>query len=163
ILIRVAELESQKDAQFVSVARGSTLPSLRIGVAGERVGRTDSYLGVSAGISIPLWGGSGTVKTAKAQKTATELRTRTIQTDIRVNQLELVRRAEQIRESLSHYESLRHIEEGIRLLSRSFELQQISVLEYFTQLAFYSQTRQEYLELELKLHQALAELTKYRL
>jgi len=160
---RVALLESQKSAQNVSVARGSTLPSLRVGVAGERIGPEDSFLGVSAGISIPLWGGSGTVKSARAQKIATDLRTRTIEADIRSSLLEQANTVKQLRQSLEQYGSLKEVKEGIRLLNQSFELQNISVLEYVTNLGFFYQVQKEYLELELRIHQYLAELTKFRL
>jgi len=161
--IQVAQLDNEKSVQNVVVTRRSALPSFSIGVGGERITATDSFLGVTAGIAIPLWGGKGTVQTAKAQQRAAELRAHTIQTEVELSFTEQVNTIHQLRESLAQYGSLRDVHEGTELLNKSFELKNVSVLEYFTNLAFFNQIEQEYLDLELKLNQALAELTKYRL
>lgn len=161
--IRTAQLENDKSRRNISVARGSTLPSFNIGIAGERLSASDSFLGPTIGMSIPLWGGSGQVKVAKAQQVAAELRSKTIQTDVESSLTELAGRARRLQESLEQYGSLKDVRTGIELLNKSFELKNISVLEYFTNLSFFFQIEREYLDLELEFNQTLAELTKFRL
>ena len=163
LFVRTAQLESDKSRRNVSIVRGASMPSFRVGVAGERITATDSFLGVTAGVSIPLWGGSGSVKIARAQHVATELRTQTLRADIESELVELAANARQLRENLVQYDSLRDVQESKTLLYKSFEQKHISVLDYITNLSFLSQIEQEYLGLELKLYRTLAELTKFRL
>lgn len=161
--LRSAALESQKSAREVSVARGGTLPSFSIGVVGERLSPTDNFLGVGAGLSIPLWGGAGKVKAARSQQLAAEYRERAVQTDVEANLTELGNSVLRLSESLRMYDELKDVQEAKRLLSASIEYQQIPLHEYYANLGFYTGIELEYLELEWQLYRALAELTKYRL
>lgn len=161
--VRAAQLESDKSSRNIAVQRGATLPSFSIGISGERLSPTDSFLGIMAGMSIPLWGGSGQVKTAKAQHTAAQLRSQTVESDVESELLALAHTAEQLAQSLTQYESVGEIGQAMSLLNKSFERQQISVLEYYTNMELYKQVELEFLDREFRFYEALAKLTSYQL
>lgn len=161
--IRAALLEADKSARNVSIQRGSTLPSISVGVAGERLSPTDSFLGVTTGISIPLWGGVDKVKAAKAQHRTARLRSENLRLETEAAIREKLTNVEQLKRSLAAYASLQEVEEGKRLLQKSFDLRSITVTNYLTDVQFYYDAEENYLSLELNLYKALAEILKYRL
>lgn len=163
VQLAAAQLEVDKSNRNVSVQRAATLPSISIGAAGERITPTDSYFGVTAGLSIPLWGGANKVKAAKAQKIATELKSESLMLDVQSALSEQVANVNQIRESFNSYGSLQEVREGKTLLSKSFNLQYIPMTNYLVDMEYYYGIEEEYLTLELNLYRAIAELTKFGL
>ncbi len=161
--IRTARLEADKSKANISIQRAETLPSFNIGVGGEQITAFDSFFGVMAGVSIPLWGGANKVKAAKAQNTAATLRALSAEVDTRLQIKDQVTRAEVARERFSEGVSLEDIREGIGLVTKDYELGNSSIVAYLGELLFYYDSESQWLTLEYEMYTALAEALKYRL
>jgi outer membrane protein TolC len=161
--IRAVRLEADKSRTNISIQRAETLPSFNVGVAGEQITAIDSFFGVTAGVSIPLWGGANKVKAAKARNIAVALRAQSTEVDTRLLLENTVARAEMARERFLEGVSLKNIHEGIALVAKDFELGNSSIVAYLGELLFYYENESQWLTLEYEMYVALAEALKHRL
>lgn len=160
--VRSAQLEAMKSEKNVAAVRGNTLPSFSVGVGGERTSKEDNFFGVTAGMSIPLWGGTNKVKSAKREQRASSMKSAIAQIETSSQIREQATGIGQMKESLGNY-SIESIREGRRLLQKNFSLGNMAITDYLNDIQFYLDAENDYLTLELELHKALAELLKYRL
>lgn len=146
----------------IDVSKALTLPKMEVGYHYQGIlGQT--YNGVHTGISLPLWESRNTVKLQKAKMTFAE----SALTD-HINEhyheiKQLYGRYESLKSIMEDYQKINNSVEPIRLLDKALAAGQISVLEYFVELNYYSTTFNSYLEIEKEYHEVVASLLKYKL
>lgn len=140
------------------VARAEALPQLTVGFQGEYI-RQNNYSGLSVGFTLPLWGNARQrVRQAQVQTVANELSLADAQQQLSqairqqyAQAQALQRTADELQEGLS-------LTSNDRLLRRSLELGQISLLDYLLEVSFYYSARTAQLEAERDAQLALSQL-----
>ncbi len=140
------------------LARTDGMPTLTVGFQGEYV-PSEKYSGLSLGFTLPLWGNSRKrVKSLRAETAARELdRDNVAQTQSYLLEQQygeatrLMANASQLTADLAGTSNA-------RLLQRSLEEGQISLLDYLLELTFYYSARTAQLEAERDAQLALASL-----
>ena len=146
----------------IEVSKALTLPKMEVGYHYQGIlGQT--YNGVHTGISLPLWESRNTVKLQKAKMSFAE----SALTD-HINEhyheiKQLYGRYESLKSIMEDYQKINNSVEPIRLLDKALAAGQISVLEYFVELNYYSTTFNSYLEIEKEYYEVVASLLKYKL
>ena len=146
----------------IDVSKALTLPKMEVGYHYQGIlGQT--YNGVHTGISLPLWESRNTVKLQKAKMSFAE----SALTD-HINEhyheiKQLYGRYESLKSIMEDYQKINNSVEPIRLLDKALAAGQISVLEYFVELNYYSTTFNSYLEIEKEYYEVVASLLKYKL
>lgn len=156
--IAAAQGAIQQSQAQERVARTDALPQLTVGFQGEYI-RENNYSGLSIGFTLPLWGNARQrVRQAKAE---TMSRTLSL-ADARQQIAQLVSKQYATAQALQHTGD--ELQEGLsltsndRLLRRSLELGQISLLDYLLEVSFYYSARTAQLEAERDAQLAIAEL-----
>ena len=161
---RLKTLEQQVRVQEerVRLAKALALPKLEVGYRYQGIlGQT--YQGVHAGVSIPLWERRNSVNTQQAysQYAQAELEAERLAHRQEVKQLYEEYRV--LLESLQGYRDVMARPGNLRLLEKALRLGEITAAEYFMELSFFYDTYDKYLELESDVHQRAAELLRYTL
>jgi outer membrane protein, heavy metal efflux system len=160
--LKTLEQQARVQEEQVKVAKALALPKLEGGYRYQSIlGQT--FQGIHAGISIPLWERRNTVNTQQAYSQYAQA-----QLDAeRVAHSQEVRRAYEeyqvLRESLHDYEELMAKPENLRLLDKALRLGEISAAQYFMELSFYYDAYDKYLELEAEAQLKAAELLRFLL
>lgn len=161
------ELQYLKQAQKVAdmqvkLARQNWLPELEIAYQGETE-PDGTYRGIRAGLSIPLWKEKKTVVHARAQVIFEKNRF-----DARITSI--LNETERLYGQTVEYAKIREeyrqtLEESanVNFLDKALRLGQMSVIEYFNELAFYYESIDAYLEIEKAYTRSLAKLEAYKL
>ncbi len=119
--------------------------------------------GFRIGMSIPLWENKNTVKKAKAQfEYATAVAEDKVQA-LKSALQQLYQQAQTLAESREEYRKILSDRQSIELLNKALNAGQISLVEYFTEIAVFYESRQNYLEVERDYFSALARLFQYKL
>lgn len=144
VMLAKSGYEQQQAA--LRLAKSEALPALTVGFQGEYV-KENNYSGLSVGFTLPLWGnGRRKVKQAEAELMVQQLNINdaTLQQTALVEQLysqavALQNTANELANNLQH-------NSNAKLLRRSLELGQISLLDYLLEISFYYTARTAQLE-----------------
>lgn len=154
--------QSEIAEREIRLTRSLTLPKFDIGYR-RNGGSGESMNGFRVGMSIPLWENKNTVKKAKAQfeyaTAAAEDKVQSLKSALQ----QLYRQAQTLAESREEYRKILSDRQSIELLNKALNAGQISLVEYFTEIAVFYESRQNYLEVERDYFSALARLFRYKL
>lgn len=148
---------AQSEAE-IKVAKAAAAPALTVGFQGEYI-KQNNYSGLSVGFSLPIWGNTRRrVKQAEAELMAKKLTAEDIylQQQAQLTQqyaatVSLQRTADTLKSDISRLNN-------DRILRRSLELGQTSLLDYLLELSFYYTARTAQLEAERDAQLALSAL-----
>lgn len=143
------------------VARNSWLPSLDISYIREmRPAETSN--GFEIGFSMPLWNNLRNVNKTKAYKTYAmwqmEKTNREVESSVMTNYEE----AQKLWEAIQVYD-INLVYDNIRLLNKTLEAKEISMIEYFMEINTLYETLETYNTLQNSYNKALAKMYKYKL
>jgi outer membrane protein TolC len=160
--INLLQKEEELALQKVKLNKQNSLPNLTAGFNYQGVANSN-YSGIYGGISIPLWSNRNKVKAAKASYNFQQINT-TSQTLKVYAQFEKQYNEYQI--LLSKFQEYQSTLNGLNsdaLLLKSYELGEISFMEYYLELKFYQDAVNAMVEMESQLHQQKAEILTYKL
>lgn len=146
----------------VKVTKNLQMPEFSVGYGSETVA-DEKFKGFIVGLSIPLWGSRNSIQQVKAESAFYNLN------KIAINEKRIAdtkiqfQRVNSLRENLESYETVLNSINSEELLSKSLELGEISIIEFFTEMFYYYEIYDDYLEVEKEYNQSLAELYKYKL
>ena len=155
--------EQQIAEQEVKVNRSLSLPKFDIGYKREGSSDGSAANGFVVGVSVPLFENKNTVKKAKAQAAFATASLEENQLNLRTALKQLYQQAELLKQSLDEYAKALRQQRNIQLLNKALEAGQISVIDYFTELATIYDSWQSYLDVEKAYHDTLAQLYQYKL
>ncbi len=156
------QMEEEIALANVKLNKQKGLPNLTAGFNYQGVANSN-YSGVYGGISIPLWSNRNKVKAAKASYNFQQLNTNSqvlrFYSDFekQYNEYEIL---------LSKFKEYQETLSGLNsdaLLLKSYELGEISFMEYYIELKFYQDAMNAMVEMERQLHQQKADILKYKL
>lgn len=139
----VAEAEAE-----VKLARAQQWPSFTVGFQGEYI-RQNNYSGLSLGLSLPLWGNKrAEVRRREAELLASRLDLADTQLTAGAQQELLAQKTRRLLQVADELHQGLLATSNSRLLQRSLELGQISLLEFLLETSFYYAARTAWLEAE---------------
>ncbi|RKZ58123.1 MAG: TolC family protein [Gammaproteobacteria bacterium] len=148
--------------QQIELSKTKALPNLTAGFNYQGVSGVN-YSGVYGGLSIPLWSSKNTVKAAEAhylyQQSYSDVQLLQVYAEFRkqYNAYQIL-----LRKFLEYQDTLGNLSSDALLL-QSYELGEISFMDYYIELQFYRQAYDAMLEMENQLHQLNAEILKHQL
>ena len=170
----IAEMENRDTARLylqqqavvsgkqVEVARALALPRFEVGYHYQAIlGQT--FSGVRLGMSIPLWEKRNRVRQRKAEQLAAEVRVDEHRVAHHAEMRQLHTTHLNTSTTLDEYRSVLDGMQGVALLDKALALGEMTTIEYFLETGYFYQAMDNYLEVEMDYHRALAELYKYRL
>jgi outer membrane protein, heavy metal efflux system len=161
-ILKVYEQEKEVLQQQIAVQKSLNLPKIEAGYHSQGI-LGQSYRGVHAGITVPLWENKNKVKAARASFDYATTNAETQRLAHRLENKQLYEQLEVRKNAMQEYNrvivSLRNTE----LLDKALRLGQITIIQYFLDQNYYFSTYDKYLQLELEYHKAVAELYKFSL
>jgi cobalt-zinc-cadmium efflux system outer membrane protein len=148
--------------QQIAVQRALNLPKIETGYHSQGI-LGQSYRGIHAGISIPLWENKNRLHAAKADL---EFLRMNAVAHVLSHRLENQAYYEQLAvrvKAMNGYQELLSTLNNRELLNKALALGQITIIQYFQDESYYFSAYDKYLQMELEYHQALARLFKYQL
>lgn len=160
--IALLEQEKQVAKQRLNVERNQLLPDITAGYNYQGVAG-DNYSGFYGGISIPLWSGRSKVKMAEAQINYQEQHKIDVITSLESDFISKMQRYQLLQNKFREYQLAMEGLNSEKLLLKSYELGEISFMDYYREVSFYRQAENRMLEIEKELQQLRAELFKHEL
>lgn len=154
-LYKLAELQIQESVKELSLAKSSRLPKFEAGYMSENVAG-ESFQGVTAGLSLPLWENASTVKTAKAEKISAELNLTAVSSDLQTKIQLLLQDQYQLEQSVRKYQFILEMTKQDELLTKALESGYINLTDYLYRLDFFFDSKLEFIELQEKYQLAKA-------
>jgi outer membrane protein TolC len=154
--------ESRAADKQVGISKAQGLPKLELGYRRN----TESGLlfnGVLVGFSIPLFENRNKVKTAKAQSLSLNYRKESAALQIESELAQSYKEAIALRASMDEYEKTFAAQSDLSLLKEALTGGEISMIEYFVEVAVVYQSKLNYLQLQNQYQKALAGIYKNRL
>jgi outer membrane protein, heavy metal efflux system len=146
----------------IEVQRALNLPKIETGYHSQGI-LGQSYRGIHAGISIPLWENKNRLHAAKA-----DLEYLRVNADAQVlshrleNQAYYQQLAVRVK-AMNDYLELLSTLNNRELLNKALAFGQITIIQYFQEESYYFSAYDKYLQMELEYQQAMARLFKYQL
>ncbi|MFC2137283.1 TolC family protein, partial [Bacteroidota bacterium] len=160
--LKMHEIENQIAELNIKINKQGWLPQFEAGYESETI-LDDTYSGIKAGMTIPLWQNKNKVKTAVVNKYMVYSKNEEVSFSL-LNDLERqFHQAEILKNTLVELEETLSSSSSFKHLSKALELGEISIIEYFNELAFYYEIMDEYIETEYQYYIALSKIYKYRL
>ena len=160
--LKVLEQQLAVEEEKVALARALALPKLEGGYRSQGIlGQT--YQGVHAGVSVPLWERRNTVKTQQAFSEYAQAQLEAERVAHRQEVKRFYEAYQALQGALENYQNLLGKSDNLRVLEKALRLGEISAVEYFMELSFYYEAYDKYLELEASSQQAAAQLLRFRL
>ena len=148
--------------QSIKVSRSLSLPKFDIGYH-HNGGSGEKMNGFRIGMSIPLWENRNTVKQAKAQAEYTAFNFEDNKQIVKATLQDLYLQAEALYVSCSEYAQTLSLQRNENILNKALEAGQISMIEYFVEIALLYDSIQNYLDVEKEYHNIVAQLMQYKL
>lgn len=148
--------------QSIKVSRSLSLPKFDIGYRHNR-GSGEKMNGFRIGMSIPLWENRNTVKQAKAQAEYTAFNFEDNKQIVKATLQDLYLQAEALYVSCSEYAQTLSLQRNENILNKALEAGQISMIDYFVEIALLYDSIQNYLDVEKEYHNIVAQLMQYKL
>jgi hypothetical protein len=158
----VYQQEIKIQEQNIAVQKALNLPKIETGYHSQGI-LGQSYKGVHAGITIPLWENKNRVKAAQSNL---EYATSNSQTHILEHRLENKGYYDQLAlrlKAMEDYKNLLSTLNNTPLLNKALRLGQITIIQYFQDESYYFLSYDKYLQMEWEYQQAVARLYKYQL
>lgn len=148
--------------QSIKVSRSLSLPKFDIGYR-HNGGSGEKMNGFRIGMSIPLWENRNTVKQAKAQAEYTAFNFEDNKQIVKATLQDLYLQAEALYVSCSEYAQTLSLQRNENILNKALEAGQISMIDYFVEIALLYDSIQNYLDVEKEYHNIVAQLMQYKL
>lgn len=145
------------------VAKSEWLPKISIGYMSERVLTAEHFQGVIAGISLPLWENSRSVKAAKAAVLADKGRAADVRQQTLTRLSALYARAAGLLSSAAQYRQIISSLNSMPLMQRALDAGEITLFEYVTEAQLYYNNEDKALEAERDFRVCYAELSAFEL
>ncbi len=160
---QLQSLQSEFEAsqREISVSKSGWLPKLQVGYRHDK-GEGEQFNGFLVGASIPLFENRNKVKAARAKSAYTELQKKSVQDQAETNLQALYNELQQLKGLMSSY-NLDLLDSSMELLKQALDARQISLTNYFTEIATIYENRQGYMQLENRYQKIMAQLYKNRL
>lgn len=161
-LLKVYEQEKAIMQQQIGVQKSLNLPKIETGYHSQGI-LGQSYKGIHAGITIPLWENKNRLKAAQANL---EYANTNAQTHILEHRLENKGYYDQLAvrlKAMQEYKDLLATLNNTELLNKALTLGQITIIQYFQDESYYFSAYDKYLQMEWEYQQAVARLYKYQL
>ena len=160
--LQYMEQAQKVDEMEIQLAKQNWMPAFELGYEGETV-PDGTYRGIKAGMAIPLWKDKKTVQYAKADA-GYKASVYDARKTAMVNETEkLYQQTTELAKIRDEYRSTLDEAANLNFLDKALNLGQMSVIEYFNELAFYYETIDAYLEIEQAYFRSLAKLMAYKL
>jgi outer membrane protein, heavy metal efflux system len=159
-IIKVYQQEINIQQQQIAVQKALNLPKIETGYHSQGI-LGQSYRGIHAGITIPLWENKNRVKAAQANL---EYATANAQMHITEHRLENKGNYEKLAtrmKAMQDYSRLIATLNNTTLLNKALNLGQITIIQYFQDESYYFSAYDKYLQMDLEYQQAIARLFKY--
>ena len=160
--IGIAEMNSRIAEADVELAKTAYLPDLHVGYVREAI-NGEKLAGVEAGISIPLWGKPNQVKRAKFSRDLSALRLAHTGQLIQNEWDKLDEMSRQSLEIKTNLETSLSSMNSRDLLEKSWQLGEISLLDYLKELPFYYGVEDRAAEAGMQYYKSLVNRNKYHL
>ena len=161
-LRKILEQQKKITQSQIQLSKALWLPKMELGYHYQGIlGQT--YNGIHAGISIPLWENKNTVKTQEASLVFADLNLQDHRTKHYHEIKQLYEKYSNRNTTLEQYRSVFASLNNTALLTKALEIGHITAIEYFMELAYYNNAFISYLQTEKEFYEAIAELYKYQL
>lgn len=161
-IIKVYEQEKKILQQQIAVQKAMTLPKIETGYHSQGI-LGQSYRGVHAGITIPLWENKNKLNAAKANLEYATSITETHRLGHRLENKQYYEQLDVRLKTIQEYKELLSTLNNTILLNKALVLGQITIIQYFYDESFYFTAYDKYLEAEWEYQQAVARLYKFQL
>ncbi len=161
-ILKVYEQEKKILQQQMSLQRALNMPKIEAGYHSQGI-LGQSYKGIHAGVTIPLWENKNRIKAARANS---DYAIANAETHIIEHRLENKGYYEQLAvrlKAMKDYENLLLTLNNTELLNKALRLGQITIIQYFQDESYYFSAYDKYLQMEWEYQQAIARLYKYQL
>jgi len=156
------EQEKLVTQKQVELSKAMTLPKLETGYHYQGIlGQT--FQGIHAGITIPLWENKNTVKTQQANLLFSDLNLQDHRNEHYYEIKQLYEKYQNLKITLSEYQTVFVSLNNTTLLNKVLASGQISTIEYFMEMSYYYNAFNNYLQTEKEFYEVVAELYKYKL
>ncbi|MEK6614786.1 MAG: TolC family protein [Bacteroidota bacterium] len=146
----------------VELSKAMSLPKLETGYRYQGIlGQT--FQGVHAGITIPLWENKNIVKTQQANLLFADLNLQDHRNEYYYEIKQLYEKYTNLKITLSEYQTVFASLNNTTLLNRALASGQISTIEYFMEMSYYYNAFNNYLQTENEFYEVVAELYKHNL
>lgn len=158
--VQLQSLQSEFEAsqREISVNKSGWLPKLQVGYRHDK-GEGEQFNGFMVGASIPLFENRNKVKAARAKSAYTELQKKSVQDQAEANLQALYNELQQLKGLMNSY-NLDLLDTSMELLKQALDARQISLTNYFTEIATIYENRQGYMQLENRYQKIMAQLYK---
>jgi outer membrane protein, heavy metal efflux system len=161
-IIKVYEQEKRIQQGQVNVQKALNLPKIETGYHSQGI-LGQSYKGIHAGISIPLWENKNRLKAAKLNLDYATANAETQKLEHRLENKQLYEQLEVRRNAMQDYYAVMSSLNNTALLDKALRLGQITIIQYFQDQNYYYAAYDKHLQLEWEYHKAVAQLFKYLL
>ncbi len=155
--------EQAINRQQVRVSQSQWLPDLELGYRLNTATGGARYNGFLVGISIPLFSNRHQVQRAKAQVLSSDIRYDDASIRLRNELDQQYRQSLSLRLSLDEYNRLLRNKQTVSLLNKALDAGQISMIEYFVEIATFYDSMDNSMRVENEYRKAVAGLLKHRL
>ncbi|MDR1981255.1 MAG: TolC family protein [Tannerellaceae bacterium] len=149
--------------QALNVNKSQWLPDLSLGYRLNTTTGGERFNGFIAGVSIPLFSNRHHVRKAKAEVIYSGLKYENASTTTEKELYQLYHQATSLKESMTEYSRLLKNKENLSLLYTALNAGEISMIEYFVEVASLYDSLDNYMQLENDFQKAFARLLKFRL
>ena len=161
-IIKVYEQEKKILQQQIAVQKAMNLPKIETGYHSQGI-LGQSYKGVHAGITIPLWENKNKLNAAKANLEYAVSSTETHRLGHRLENKQYYEQLGIRLKMLQEYKELLLSLNNTVLLNKALSMGQITIIQYFYDESFYFTAYDKYLQAEWEYQQAVARLYKFQL
>lgn len=161
-IIKVYEQEKKILQQQITVQKAMNLPKIETGYHSQGI-LGQSYRGIHAGITIPLWENKNKLKATKSNLDYAFSNAETHRVEHRLENKQYYDQLDVRLKMLQEYKDLLSTLNNTTLLNKALVLGQITIIQYFYDESFYFTAYDKYLQAEWEYQQAVARLYKYQL
>jgi outer membrane protein, heavy metal efflux system len=161
-IIKVYDQEKLVLQQQISVQRSLNLPKIETGYHSQAI-LGQSYRGIHAGVTIPLWENKNKVKAAQASLEYSEEKVSAHRVEHRLENKRFYDQLAVRLNAMWEYQRLVGELKNTELLDKALQLGQITIIDYFRDQSYYFMSFDRYLQMEVEYHKTVAELHKFTL
>lgn len=160
--LNLLQQEEELALQKIRFNKQKSLPNLTAGFNYQGVSGSN-YSGIYGGISIPLWSNKNKVKAAKANYNFQQLNTHSETLKVYAKFEKQYNGYQILLSEFQEYQATLNGLNSDALLLKTYELGEISFMEYYLELKFYQEAVNAMVEMERQVHQQKAEILKHQL
>jgi outer membrane protein, heavy metal efflux system len=161
-VVKTYEQEKVIIGQEIAVQKALNLPKIETGYHSQGI-LGQSYKGVHAGITVPLWENKNRVRTTEANLAYAKSNAEMHRLSHRLENKRLYDQLKVRNKAVQDYNALVTTLNNEALLEKALRLGQITVIQYFQDESYYFSTFDKSLQLELEYQKAIAQLYKFQL